>query len=536
MDLQNSASRLHLLLFFPVAGVLWIVAYVVYQQWCHPLAKYPGPFLAKFTNLYAAHHAWKGDLHLDMWRMHLKYGDKVRYAPNRLLFNTSAALKDIYSNNKNVKKSEVYNAMVHRAPNTLTQRDKKLHARNRRLISQGFSESSMRVYEKPMAAQIDIFCRCLMENEEEPINGISYPLEGGWSPPRDMAKWCERLAFDLMFDIVFNDEYEMVGKPNYRRVLDAISTSAVRVGVLVQAPELKESRRLNKWLFPKQIAARTEFISFVNKMLQSKGSKSEAEANPDRRNVFTILTNAKDPETGESLRASEIGAESTTLIIAGSDTTSTALSAFFFYISRNSHVYDKVAKEVREHFTNAEEIHNRPKVNQCLYLRACIDEAMRMSPSVGSALYREVENGGAFIDGDHIPAGYDVGTGIYSIHHNPEYFPYPFKYHPERWIVGPDASTKDSVERAQSAYTTFSLGPRGCIGKGLAMMEMMSVLATVLYKFDFKIPEGQLGRVGEGNIAAEFGRHRDDELQLKDQVTAAKFGPVLQFRPRIIES
>jgi len=49
-------------------------SYVIYQLWFHPLAKYPGPFWARISNLYAAHHAWKGDLHLDMWRMHLKYG------------------------------------------------------------------------------------------------------------------------------------------------------------------------------------------------------------------------------------------------------------------------------------------------------------------------------------------------------------------------------------------------------------------------------------------------------------------------------
>lgn len=159
---------------------------------------------------------------------------------------------------------------------------------------------------------------------------------------------------------------------------------------------------------------------------------------------------------------------------------------------------------------------------------------MRMSPSVGSALYREVESEGVIIDGDYVPAGCDVGTAIYSIHHNPTYFPDPFAFRPARWMVGADASTKEEVDIAQSAYTAFSLGPRGCIGKGLAMMEMMSVLATVLYKFDLRTPESPLGHVGEGSPASEFGRHRVDEFQLYDHVTAAKMGPVVQFRIRDI--
>lgn len=47
---------------------------VIYALFFHPLAKYPGPLLGKLTTLYAAYHAWKGDLHLDIWRCHERYG------------------------------------------------------------------------------------------------------------------------------------------------------------------------------------------------------------------------------------------------------------------------------------------------------------------------------------------------------------------------------------------------------------------------------------------------------------------------------
>jgi hypothetical protein len=73
--------------------VVYFIANFVYNVFFHPYAKYPGPFLAKFTDLYAGYHAWKGDIHLDMWRCHLKYGDKVRYAPNRLNVNTVTGLR-----------------------------------------------------------------------------------------------------------------------------------------------------------------------------------------------------------------------------------------------------------------------------------------------------------------------------------------------------------------------------------------------------------------------------------------------------------
>jgi hypothetical protein len=72
---------------------VYLLTNIIYNVFFHPYAKYPGPFLAKFTDLYAGYHAWKGDIHLDMWRCHLKYGDKVRYAPNRLNVNTVTGLK-----------------------------------------------------------------------------------------------------------------------------------------------------------------------------------------------------------------------------------------------------------------------------------------------------------------------------------------------------------------------------------------------------------------------------------------------------------
>lgn len=81
-----------------IAGLfLYFLSNFVYNVYFHPYAKYPGPFLAKFTDLYSGYHAWKGDIHLDMWRCHQIYGDKVRYAPNRLNVNTVTGLKSIYS-------------------------------------------------------------------------------------------------------------------------------------------------------------------------------------------------------------------------------------------------------------------------------------------------------------------------------------------------------------------------------------------------------------------------------------------------------
>ncbi|KAL3429417.1 cytochrome P450 [Aspergillus tetrazonus] len=145
------------------------------------------------------------------------------------------------------------------------------------------------------------------------------------------------------------------------------------------------------------------------------------------RTYFAILAKAKDPETGLPLRNRELGGESATLIVAGTDTTFTAMAACFFYLSRNRAAYDRLANEIRSTFPSPEENRMGPLTSKCTFLRACIDESMRLSPSAASSLWRETGSLGATVDGQYLPPGVDASTCIYSIHHNPAYYPDPLR-------------------------------------------------------------------------------------------------------------
>lgn len=152
-----------------------------------------------------------------------------------------------------------------------------------------------------------------------------------------------------------------------------------------------------------------------------------------------------------------------------------------------------------------------------------------MSPPAGGALWREVARGGGTINGVPIAEGCDVGVGIYAIHHNPGLYPSPFAFRPERWLDREcEAAGLGSVALAQSGYTPFSLGPRSCIGKGFALVELMLACATLLWKFDVQVADGDgaqhMGRVAQNN--------KDPEFRLRDHITGSKDGPVLQFRKR----
>lgn len=151
------------------------------------------------------------------------------------------------------------------------------------------------------------------------------------------------------------------------------------------------------------------------------------------------------------------------MTILGSDTTATAISATFFYLSRNPECLSAVTQEVRSAFPDIECIRQGHALHSCIYLRACLDEAMCMSPRIPGVLWREILAGGVSIHrsdnnegAEYFPAGLDVGTGIYAIHHNRIYFPDPFAYKPTRWLS--PHTPPDRVALARSAFMPFSSG------------------------------------------------------------------------------
>jgi cytochrome P450 len=440
--------------------------------------------------------------------------------------------------------------MVHQATNTLTVRDRKDHGRRRRVIQQGLSDATLRAFEPYMYEIINRFCDRLIQTVEEEntvkANGESPETAhktATWKNARNMSEWCNYLAFDLMATFIFSGKYNMLEREQYRYVVQCIEESNIRVSSILQAPILK-AFRMDKLLFPRAIIARNMFLGFVGKLLRDTKKNDRTQ----RKDLFEMLSHAKDPETGKGFSPEEIIAESVTLVVAGmislqtrlrslltafpgADTSATAMAAIFFYLSRNPDAYARAAAEVRSTFSSVEEIQGGSKLNSCRYLRACIDEAMRMSPSVGQTLAREVPAGGATVDGDFIPGGCDVGVPIYAIHHKEEIYPDPFNYNPERWMVEKEGASQQVLDQ-YAAYNPFSVGPRSCMGKGVALVEMMATFAVVMFRLDFKMAEADVA--GGRPNSKEFGRHRSNEFQLRDHITSAKEGPMLRFRPRVV--
>lgn len=167
-----------------------------------------------------------------------------------------------------------------------------------------------------------------------------------------------------------------------------------------------------------------------------------------------------------------------------------------------------------------------------MYLRACIDEALRMLPPASGVHWREAEQDGVMVDGHVIPAGTDAGLGLYPLFRKSEIFRSPSEFWPERWIEG--SLPQVELDQAKRAFKPFSIGPRACAGTSVANMIIMVSVCRLVYSLDLRLAEGTLGEVGGGSPDGPVGRRNVKELQFENHFTFSmwKSGPFIRFKER----
>ena len=286
--------------------------------------------------------------------------------------------------------------------------------------------------------------------------------------------------------------------------------------------------RLDQLLFRKLYKAQKQFHALSESQTGWRMKQKDLAI----RDLFGNLLEARDPITLKALTEEELIAETGGLIIAGSDTVATALAATLFYCLHYPPSLSRLQTEIRNLFADVDEIRSSQRLDSCHYLRACINEALRLSPPVGALLPREILAGGLTVDDQHFPEGIDIGVPHYALHHNELYYPDPFVFKPERWIVSTDLdgenSSEASVAAAQSAFCAFSIGRYGCVGKTLAYAEMSVMLARIFWLYDMRLQ----GSLGEGRTSLGKGRERTNEFQTWDGFTSTHEGPMVEFKRR----
>lgn len=196
---------------------------------------------------------------------------------------------------------------------------------------------------------------------------------------------------------------------------------------------------------------------------------AERRANPSSsQDLLTILVN--DPEMDDDLIRDQL----LTMLIAGHDTSTSLLSWVLYFLSENPQIQLKAQQEIDTIL--ADQTPSSDNIKGLVYLDQVIKETLRFYPPIHAG--NRVNTEDLEFQGYHIPKGSRMLFSIYLTHHNPELWPDPEKFDPDRFA--PEKPTPPSY-----TYLPFGGGPRNCIGAAFAQIEARIILSRLLQAFYF---------------------------------------------------
>ncbi|KAI4477353.1 hypothetical protein M0804_012739 [Polistes exclamans] len=166
-----------------------------------------------------------------------------------------------------------------------------------------------------------------------------------------------------------------------------------------------------------------------------------------------------------------------TFMFEGHDTTASALCFALSLFAKHKDVQEKIRHEINT-FTQEGYKFTMSSIQKLTYLERCIKESLRLYPSV-HIIFRQISTD---MQLRHylIPSGTICEVNIYNVHRNPEYWPNPNVFDPDRFL------SENIKGRHPYSYIPFSAGPRNCIGQKFAMFELKLIVASTLYNFELE--------------------------------------------------
>ncbi|KAI6347935.1 hypothetical protein MCOR25_010866 [Pyricularia grisea] len=189
-------------------------------------------------------------------------------------------------------------------------------------------------------------------------------------------------------------------------------------------------------------------------------------------------------ETKNGMSRRLINVNASMLVMAGMETSSTALKAITYLLVSNPDKLQKLAREVRA-LPKRSDL-NSKNLQTLVYLNAVISEGLRLFPSGQAALaaQRRIAPGGNFVCGEFLPQYTQVFMAAHAMNNSPLFWKAPHEFVPERWIPEETAFSEYHDYDKFQVRLPFGYGPRMCIGKNIAYHELRGVLASLVYEFD----------------------------------------------------
>ncbi|MDD1416613.1 cytochrome P450 [Dolichospermum sp. ST_con] len=327
----------------------------------------------------------------------------------------------------------------------------KSHQRQRQLIMPPFHGERMRTYAE------------IIENIT--IKTINKQPK---NQPFNIRNIAQNITLGIMMEAVFGI-YEGERPEKLKKLLcEIIEQSSSRLSVtFLYFPKLKEIFGISE-IWKQQMKKLEEADQIIYQEIQERRENFD----PSRTDILTLLMAARDEE-GQPMTDEELRDELMTLLVAGHETTATAISWAFYWIHKLPEVREKLLAEL-------DSLGENPDSNTIFklpYLTAVCNETLRIYP-VGMLTFPRKVKTPISVCGQQLEPGTIIIGSIYLTHQREDIYPQPEKFNPERFL-----------EKQFSPYEflPFGGGARRCIGLAFAQMEMKLILAKVMKTWSMQL-------------------------------------------------
>ncbi|XP_063235358.1 probable cytochrome P450 4aa1 [Bacillus rossius redtenbacheri] len=406
-------------------------------------------------------------------------------------------LQKILSSNKHTEKLFFYKLMDNFLGKGLVTSGGSTWRLHRKLLQPSFKQS---VLEQFLPAFHDGSQRLVrrFQGVEAPVNVVSH---------------MNQTVLEILNDAILGVRAEDTARPR------ADGSSPFRNAKVLVPHRIAHPWLMLDWVYRRTAAARSEdshrasLGDFAREIIRKRKEEREAVNNKSNNNMqkevqktrFSLLDRMLDisdnnPDFDEEAIVDEV----CTFMLAGQESVATAMSFCVFLLAQHQDALRRVEEEVLGLPDRAPSLQD---LQDMRYLEQCIKEALRLYPSIpilGRKLAEDV------CMGKHtLPAGCGVFICPFATHRIAEIFPDPEKFDPDRFLP-------ENVQKMHPyAYTAFSAGPRNCIGKTFALLEMKTLLSALVRRYEILPAPGK------------------DRVDLAYRVTLrARGGLWVQFRPR----
>ena len=211
---------------------------------------------------------------------------------------------------------------------------------------------------------------------------------------------------------------------------------------------------------------------FPNRVAKQVVAERLASENPHRKDMLGSFL-------AHGLTREEAEGETLTQVIAGSDTTATAIRTTLLYVVTSPRCYDSLVSEIRD--AAAKGTISAPikdsEAKTLTYLQAVIREGLRVLPPVAGLMSKVVPKGGDVLCGFQVPEGTDVGVSMLGLQHSKEiYGEDAAMFRPERWLE----AQGDRLKTMMGTWElVFKYGKWQCLGKSVALIELNKIFVEV---------------------------------------------------------